>query len=167
MCKYVDVAVQTQELLCAHVIWLEFDDFVSDSPRLHFHERQSPKCPPSLTNSPQPSFLLSNPSQHFKKPSSFSNSHSHCSRPDSELRKNDLYRCRPFAKLSLVSRRYGNVVEDYLDVYLRTPNLPKDDIARALVARGRARRGAGQRLLLMASRGQCLSLLHCSQDEFC
>jgi hypothetical protein len=45
------------------------------------------------------------------------------------------------------------VVEDYLDVYLRTPDLPKDDIARALVARGRARKGAGQRLLLMASRG--------------
>lgn len=58
-------------------------------------------------------------------------------------------------KLSLVSCRYGNVVEDYLDVYLRTPDLPKDDITRALVARGRARKGAGQKLLLMASRGQC------------
>jgi hypothetical protein len=42
-----------------------------------------------------------------------------------------------------------------LDVYLRTPDLPKDDIARALVARGRARKGAGQRLLLMASHGLC------------
>ena len=49
--------------------------------------------------------------------------------------------------------RYGDSVEEYLDVYLRTPDLPKDDVARALVARGRARKGAGQKLLLMASRG--------------
>lgn len=65
----------------------------------------------------------------------------------------------------LVSCRYGNAVEDYLDVYLRTPNLPKDDIARALVARGRARKGAGQKLLLMASRGQYP--LRCRMGEFC
>ena len=52
------------------------------------------------------------------------------------------------------------MVEDYLDVYLRTPDLPKDDIARALVARGRARKGAGEKLLLMASRGQCSLLSH-------
>jgi len=65
------------------------------------------------------------------------------------------------AKLSLVSCRYGNVVEDYLDVYLRSPDLPKDDITRALVARGRARKGAGQKLLLMASRGQCHLPLYC------
>ncbi|KAH9976596.1 hypothetical protein BGW80DRAFT_1436025 [Lactifluus volemus] len=51
----------------------------------------------------------------------------------------------------LEAGKYGGVVEEYLDVYLRTPDLPKDDIARALVARGRARKGAGQRLLLMAS----------------
>ncbi|KAI0246589.1 hypothetical protein BJV78DRAFT_1297892 [Lactifluus subvellereus] len=51
----------------------------------------------------------------------------------------------------LEAGQYGSVVEAYLDVYLRTPDLPKDDIARALVARGRARKGAGQRLLLMAS----------------
>ena len=43
---------------------------------------------------------------------------------------------------------------------MRTPGLPKDDIARALVARGRARKGAGQKLLLMASRGQCHSFSH-------
>ncbi|KAI0282237.1 hypothetical protein BC826DRAFT_1065780 [Russula brevipes] len=54
----------------------------------------------------------------------------------------------------LEAGQYGSVVEDYLDIYLRTPGLPKDDIARALVARGRARKDAGQRLLLMASRGQ-------------
>ncbi|KAH9993095.1 hypothetical protein BJV77DRAFT_1000192 [Russula vinacea] len=52
----------------------------------------------------------------------------------------------------LEAGQYGGVVEDYLDVYLRTPDLPKDDVARALVARGRARKGAGQKLLLMASR---------------
>lgn len=52
------------------------------------------------------------------------------------------------------SCRYGDAVEEYLEVYLRTPDLPKDDVARALVARGRARKGAGQKLLLMASRGQ-------------
>lgn len=57
--------------------------------------------------------------------------------------------------MDFLSRRYGSVVEDYLDTYLRTPGVPKDDIARALVARGRARKDAGQRLLLMASRGQC------------
>ena len=70
-----------------------------------------------------------------------------------------------FLKLSLVPCRYGNVVEDYLDVYLRTPDLPKDDITRALVARGRARRGAGQKLLLMASRGQSHSRLPCSRGR--
>ncbi|KAI0297045.1 hypothetical protein B0F90DRAFT_1811223 [Multifurca ochricompacta] len=52
----------------------------------------------------------------------------------------------------LEAGQYGSVVEDYLDVYLRIPDLPKDDIARALVARGRARKGAGHKLLLMASR---------------
>jgi hypothetical protein len=78
--------------------------------------------------------------------------HSHCSKLDSEL-KNALRQCDRFTKVELVPRRYGGVVEDYLDVYLRTPDLSKDDIARALVARGRARKGAGQRLLLMASRG--------------
>jgi hypothetical protein len=111
---------------------------------------------------------LSNPSQHFKKPSSFSSTRSHCSTPDSEL-KGKMTLC-PVAIIPcqvelLVSCRYGNAVEDYLNVYLRTPDLPKDDIARALVARGRARKGAGQKLLLMASRGQYP--LRCRMDEFC
>jgi hypothetical protein len=39
---------------------------------------------------------------------------------------------------------YGPQVENYLDVYLRTPNLPKDDVAKALLARGAARRAAGE-----------------------
>ncbi|KAH9953480.1 hypothetical protein BC827DRAFT_1146062 [Russula dissimulans] len=51
----------------------------------------------------------------------------------------------------LEAGQYGSVVEDYLDVYLRTPGLPKDDLAKALIARGRARRGAAQKLLMMAS----------------
>ncbi|KAI9435553.1 hypothetical protein H4582DRAFT_2059465 [Lactarius indigo] len=49
---------------------------------------------------------------------------------------------------------YGHMhaVEHYLDVYLRTPDLPPDDAARALFARGRARTSAGHQLFLMASR---------------
>jgi hypothetical protein len=49
--------------------------------------------------------------------------------------------------------RYSHVVEEYLDIYLRTPDLSKDDIARALLARGLARNRAGHQLFLMASRG--------------
>lgn len=51
------------------------------------------------------------------------------------------------------------MVENYLDVYLRIPDLPKDDIAKALVARGRARKGAEQKLLLMASQGPSHSFI--------
>ncbi|KAI9459875.1 hypothetical protein BJY52DRAFT_1264289 [Lactarius psammicola] len=51
----------------------------------------------------------------------------------------------------LEAGQYGHVVEHYLDVYLRTPDLPTDDKVRALVARGRARRNEGQHLFLMAS----------------
>ena len=45
---------------------------------------------------------------------------------------------------------YGDEVENYLDVYLRTPGLEKQDIARALLARGNARKMAGERLLAKA-----------------
>ncbi|RPD77281.1 hypothetical protein L226DRAFT_533277 [Lentinus tigrinus ALCF2SS1-7] len=48
------------------------------------------------------------------------------------------------------SGRYGEEVENYLDVYLRTPGLEKKDIARALLARGNARKTAGERLLAKA-----------------
>ena len=51
------------------------------------------------------------------------------------------------------------MVEDYLDAHLRTPDLPKDDIARALGARGWAWKGAGRRFLLVASRGQSHSFV--------
>ena len=46
--------------------------------------------------------------------------------------------------------RYGEEVENYLEVYLRTPGLEKRDIARALLARGNARKTASERLLAKA-----------------
>ncbi|KAJ3478900.1 hypothetical protein NLI96_g9437 [Meripilus lineatus] len=46
--------------------------------------------------------------------------------------------------------RYGDQVENYIDVYLRTPGLPKQDMAKALIARGNARKLAGERLLAKA-----------------
>lgn len=48
------------------------------------------------------------------------------------------------------SGEYGEQVENYLDVYLRTPGLSKDDVAKALLARGNARRLSGERLLTRA-----------------
>ncbi|KAK7045361.1 hypothetical protein VNI00_007610 [Paramarasmius palmivorus] len=47
--------------------------------------------------------------------------------------------------------QYGPQVESYFDVYLRTPNLDKADIARALLARGNARKASGERLIAKAS----------------
>lgn len=49
--------------------------------------------------------------------------------------------------------RYGPDVENYLEVYLKTPNLPKGDIARALLARGNARKAGGDMLLAKAHQG--------------
>ncbi|KAF8056039.1 hypothetical protein FPV67DRAFT_1534918 [Lyophyllum atratum] len=46
--------------------------------------------------------------------------------------------------------RYGPEVENYLEVYLKTPNLPKADVARALLARGNARKCGGESLLSKA-----------------
>ncbi|KAI0659532.1 hypothetical protein C8Q70DRAFT_915293 [Cubamyces menziesii] len=46
--------------------------------------------------------------------------------------------------------RYGDEVENYLDVYLRTPGLERHDVARALLARGNARKTAGEKLLARA-----------------
>jgi hypothetical protein len=48
---------------------------------------------------------------------------------------------------------YGPDVENYLEVYLRTPDLPKMDIARALLARGNARKSGGEALLAKAQQG--------------
>ncbi|ESK82186.1 hypothetical protein Moror_14458 [Moniliophthora roreri MCA 2997] len=47
--------------------------------------------------------------------------------------------------------QYGPQVENYFDVYLRTPNLDKADIARALLARGNARKASGEKLIAKAS----------------
>lgn len=44
-------------------------------------------------------------------------------------------------------------MEHFLDVYLRTPDLPKHDVARALLARGNARKAAGVTLLAQAQQG--------------
>ncbi|KAJ3882029.1 hypothetical protein F5051DRAFT_69642 [Lentinula edodes] len=46
--------------------------------------------------------------------------------------------------------QYGAQVENYFDVYLRTPNLPVEDVVRALVARGKARKAEGECLLAKA-----------------
>lgn len=56
------------------------------------------------------------------------------------------------------NKRYGEEVERYLDVYLRTQGASGEGAARALVARGKARREAGQRLLTHAERGESLFL---------
>lgn len=40
-----------------------------------------------------------------------------------------------------------------MEVYLRTPGLPREDVAKALLARGNARKMAGERLLAKAQQG--------------
>ncbi|KAF9074356.1 hypothetical protein BDP27DRAFT_1416242 [Rhodocollybia butyracea] len=50
----------------------------------------------------------------------------------------------------IAAGQYGAHVENYLDVYLRTPNLPKEDVVRALLARGNARKSEGESLLAKA-----------------
>ncbi|KAL0952649.1 hypothetical protein HGRIS_006893 [Hohenbuehelia grisea] len=45
---------------------------------------------------------------------------------------------------------YGPEVENYLEVYLRTPNLSRDNITKALLARGNARQASGEKLLVKA-----------------
>jgi hypothetical protein len=44
-------------------------------------------------------------------------------------------------------------VENFLDVYLRTPDLSKRDLARALLVRGKARKSAGEILIAKAQQG--------------
>ncbi|PFH50376.1 hypothetical protein AMATHDRAFT_61202 [Amanita thiersii Skay4041] len=53
--------------------------------------------------------------------------------------------------LSLIDDgHYGPEVENYLDIYLKSPNLPRSDVVKALLARGNARRRCGERLLAKA-----------------
>ncbi|KAF7327189.1 hypothetical protein MKEN_00296000 [Mycena kentingensis (nom. inval.)] len=46
--------------------------------------------------------------------------------------------------------KYGPEVENYIEVFLRTPDLPRDDVVRALLARGSARKAGGEELLVKA-----------------
>ncbi|KAF9529918.1 hypothetical protein CPB83DRAFT_851811 [Crepidotus variabilis] len=46
--------------------------------------------------------------------------------------------------------QYGDEVENYFEVYLKTPGLPREDVARALLARGNARQHIGEKLLAKA-----------------
>lgn len=57
------------------------------------------------------------------------------------------------AQLANYEHRYGEQVENYLEVYLRTPGLSKDNVAKALLARGNARKAAGEKLLAKAQQG--------------
>ena len=58
------------------------------------------------------------------------------------------------------------MVEDYLDAHLRTPDLPKDDIARALGARGWALEGRRAEILA-GGLSRSITLLYCDQDVDC
>jgi len=49
--------------------------------------------------------------------------------------------------------RYGDDVERYLDVYLKTPELSKSKLAKALLARAHAREACGESLLAQAHEG--------------
>lgn len=53
--------------------------------------------------------------------------------------------------------RYGDQVENYLEVYLRTPNLSKEDMTKALMVRGNARKSQGERLIDKALQGPYLN----------
>lgn len=57
--------------------------------------------------------------------------------------------------LSLInSGKYGEDVEKYLEVYLKTPGLAKEDVKRVLIERGKARKQGGEQLLEKAKQGQ-------------
>lgn len=69
------------------------------------------------------------------------------------LESEDLYHIIVLVCSICFGSRYGPEVEHYLEVYLKTPNLSKADLARALLARGNARKEAGDRLLAKANLG--------------
>ncbi|KAJ7153420.1 hypothetical protein C8R43DRAFT_1001883 [Mycena crocata] len=53
--------------------------------------------------------------------------------------------------LSLINAgQYGAEVENYMEVYLRTPDLPRNDVVKALLARGNARKAGGESLIAKA-----------------
>ena len=49
--------------------------------------------------------------------------------------------------------RYGQEVENYFDCFFETPGLPKEDVEKALFARGNARNSCAERLFAMAQQG--------------
>ena len=53
----------------------------------------------------------------------------------------------------LFACRYGGNVEGFLEIYLQTPGLPQEDVTKALLARGAARRAAAERLMVKAQQG--------------
>ena len=61
-----------------------------------------------------------------------------------------------FGSESIWFIRYGAEVENYLEVYLKTPGLLKSDVARALLARGNARNMGGEKLLAKAEQGTAI-----------
>lgn len=67
--------------------------------------------------------------------------------------------------LTVVVCRYGAEVEKYLDVYLKTPDLPKTQVAQALLARANARKAAGDELLTQAHQGLPRFLLCCPSSS--
>ncbi|KAJ3770498.1 hypothetical protein FB446DRAFT_744112 [Lentinula raphanica] len=50
----------------------------------------------------------------------------------------------------IAAGQYGEQVENYFEVYLRTPNLSNADMVKALLARGKARKAEGESLLAKA-----------------
>ena len=68
-----------------------------------------------------------------------------------------------FATLYVLSirfvARYGKDVESCLDVYLKIPGLPEEDMAKALFARGNARKNSGEQLFVKAQQGYFASVM--------
>lgn len=60
---------------------------------------------------------------------------------------------------TLILVRYGAEVENYMEVYLRTPDLPRNDVVKALLARGNARKAGGENLIAKAEQGAFFELL--------
>lgn len=58
--------------------------------------------------------------------------------------------------------RYDDKVERYLDVFLRTPGIKTEDVTKAQLARGNARRLAAERLLAKAHQGSTF----CGKDLY-
>ncbi|KAF7360763.1 hypothetical protein MVEN_00808300 [Mycena venus] len=66
----------------------------------------------------------------------------------SKLRKANLLLDTALALIG--AGQYGPEVENYMEVYLRTPDLPRNDVVKALLARGNARKAGGESLIAKA-----------------